>query len=316
MDTPQLIESLEAQIKPVEATDLMAEAGRKALLTDFVKVLQHEAGSRAGEDPEEVHDMRVSIRRIRSILRLLADYYKPKAVDPLLEEMRKVASALGAVRDLDVLIADVTAYAAKAENGAALQPVIDALKAQNEQARKALNKTLDKGSYKRFVEDFSQFLTKPGKGARAVDTDDLRPSQVRHLLPPMIYEHLGAVRAYDGVIADADAATLHELRIEFKRLRYAVSVFSEILGSSAADFTNELKKIQDHLGRIADIRAAKDTLKDAAEGLDATAQEALQQYLDAQDAEQDKLREGFGAVWQHFNTKTVQRHLSNAVAAL
>jgi CHAD domain-containing protein len=316
MDTPQIIESLEAQIKPVEATDLMAEAGRKVLLTDFVKMLQHEAGSRVGEDPEEVHDMRVSIRRIRSILRLLAAYYKPKAIDPLLEEMQKIAAALGTVRDLDVLIIDVSAYAEKAENGAAIQPVIDELKKQNEQARKALIKRLDKGSYKRFVEEFSEFLSKPGAGARAVDLDDLRPTQVRHLLPPMIYEHLGAVRAYDAVLAEANALTLHELRIEFKRLRYVVSVFSEVLGSSAGDFTDELKKIQDHLGRIADIRAAKDTLKDAADGLEPAAQEALQTYLDAQDAEQDKLRESFGDVWRRFNTKTVQRNLGNAVSGL
>jgi CHAD domain-containing protein len=316
MDTAQLIETLEAQIKPVEPTDLMAEAGRKVLLTDFVKMLQHEAGSRIGEDPEEVHDMRVSIRRIRSVMRLLAAYYKPSAIDPLLEEMHKIASALGAVRDLDVLIADLTAYAETAGNGAALQPVIDALKAKNAQARKALIKTLDKGSYQRFAEDFSMFLLKPGKGARPVDLDDVRPSQVRHLLPPMIYEHLGAVRAYDGVIADADAAALHELRIEVKRLRYAVSVFSDILGSSAADFIAELKTIQDHLGKIADIRAAKDALKNAADGLDPAAQEALQQYLDAQDAEQDQLKADFSDVWRHFNTRTVQRLLSNAIIAL
>jgi CHAD domain-containing protein len=139
---------------------------------------------------------------------------------------------------------------------------------------------------------------------------------VRHLLPSLIYAHLGAVRAYEGVLEDADAVTLHELRIEFKRLRYVVTVFGEVLGSSANDFTAELKKIQDHLGRIADIRAAKDMLKDAANNSDAAAQEALQQYLDAQDAEQDTLRESFGAVWQRFNTKTVQRYLSNAVSSL
>src|SRR4051812_17496203 len=95
------VELLQAQLQPVEPLDTMAEAGRKILLSDLVKMLDHEAGSRSGEDLEDVHDMRVALRRMRSTLRLLADYYKPKTIDPYLVEMRKLAHALGTVRDLD-----------------------------------------------------------------------------------------------------------------------------------------------------------------------------------------------------------------------
>lgn len=324
MDAPQedLILSLQAQIQPIEPTDTMAEAGRKALLNDFVKMLSHEAGSRAGEDPEEVHDMRVALRRMRSTLRLLAGYYKPKAIEPYLNEMRRVARTLGAVRDLDVMLGDLNAYRASLDpaGAAALQPVLDALDAQRTQARQELLHLLDKGSYRRFVTDFSLFLTKPGKGARALDADEVQPSQARHLLPTLIYEHLGAVRAYDGVIDSADDTTLHALRIEFKRLRYVVSVFSDILGSSGKDFIDELKLIQDHLGQIVDIRVADESLGAVLKSLNpetqAEAIAALQQYLDAQEARRQTLRAGLGEVWRHFNTRTVQRQLATAVAAL
>jgi len=317
-----LLESLQAQVQTVQPTDLMAEAGRKALLNDLIKMLDHEEGSRAGEDPEEVHDMRVAIRRMRSTLRLLADYYKPKAINPFLDEMRKIAQALGAVRDLDVMIAEAKAYLDTLDTVAnvAFQPVVLELEKQQTQARKDLIKLLDKGSYRRFVEDFSAFLTKPGKGARAVDLDDIHPFQVRHLLPTLIYEHLAAVRAYDAALEDADVATLHALRIEFKRLRYVVSIFTDVLGSSANDFIEELKTIQEHLGKIADIRAAKDRLSDIASDFDPQAQvdssTALQHYIEHLDDEQDDLRDSFAEVWKHFNTKTVQRQLSNAVSAL
>src|SRR4051794_8279954 len=157
---PSLTESLQAHVLPIEPTDLMAEAGRKALLNDFIKTLSHEDGSRAGEDPEEVHDMRVGMRRMRSTLRLLGAYYKPKAIDPYLGEMRKLAEALGSVRDLDVMIAELQAYQTKLDAAGSpdLQPALDQLDKDRTKARKALIRLLDKGGYRRFVKDFSAFL--------------------------------------------------------------------------------------------------------------------------------------------------------------
>src|SRR4051812_34049303 len=94
------VESLQAHALLIEPLDTMAEAGRKALLDDLIKMMSHEAGSRSGEDPEDVHDMRVALRRMRSIIGLLGGYYKPKALDPYVDEMRKIARSLGTVRDL------------------------------------------------------------------------------------------------------------------------------------------------------------------------------------------------------------------------
>jgi len=322
MDTQTFVDSLQAQAQPIEPTDAMAEAGRKALLNDLIKMLQHEAGSRTGEDPEEVHDMRVSTRRMRSTLRLLASYYKPKAIQPYLKDLRRLAHLLGEVRDLDVMIGDLTAYqqSLDAEQSAAFQPVIDALNEQRTKARQDLIRRLDKGGYERFVNDFSAFVTTAGKGAYPVDVEDIRPFQVRHLLPELIYQHLSAVRAYDSALDNADLDTLHALRIEFKRLRYAVSIFSDVLGGSGSSFIDGLKAIQDHLGRIIDIRVAKDRLTELTEQFDPDQQAAtvaaLEVYLQQMDEQQSSLRAGFGEVWKHFNTRTVQRQLANALAGL
>ena len=105
-----LLARLQAHVQPVAPEDTMAEAGRKALLSDFVTMLQHETGSRTGEDVEDVHDMRVAIRRMRSTMRLLGVYYKPKAIQPYLKYLRRVGQALGTVRDLDVMISDLKAF--------------------------------------------------------------------------------------------------------------------------------------------------------------------------------------------------------------
>lgn len=315
-----LIERLKASLQSVEPQDTMAEAGRKALLADFIRIMETEEGSRAGEDIEAVHDMRVATRRMRSTFRLLAKYYKPKAIQPHLDGLREVAQALGGVRDLDVMIEEIDHFAATLENGGELQPILDQLNRQRDKARKSLIKLLDKRNYARFVDDFSAFLLKPGKGALPVDADEIQPFQVRHLLPELLYEHLGAVKAYDDVLADADNATLHALRIEFKRLRYAVSIFSDVLGTGIGDFITEIKAVQDHLGRLNDLHTAQERLNEIARKLDHDAQmetlTALQQYIAHLEEEWHSQREGVDQVWARFNTKTVQRQLSNAIVSL
>src|SRR5262245_55081973 len=107
---PDRIEALEAQLEPITPQDAVAEAGRTALLAEFIKVLEHEVGSRTGDDVEDVHQMRVSTRRIRSTFALLESYYRPKIAETFSNQLRKVARALGEVRDLDVLAGDLAKF--------------------------------------------------------------------------------------------------------------------------------------------------------------------------------------------------------------
>jgi CHAD domain-containing protein len=218
------IEKLDAAVQPITPTDLMPEAGRKILLAEFVKMLQSEAGSRTGEDIESVHDMRVAIRKMRSLFRLLAPYYKRNTISPFKTELRHLAWTLGAVRDLDVLIEDIRVYqlTLKPAKQADLQQAIDELDQQRQTARVELVELLDSRLYRRLIKDYSKFLLTEGEGAKPLPKDQVTPSQVRHILPIIIYDRLAAVRAYNDVLAEADAPTLHELRIEFKQLRYTL----------------------------------------------------------------------------------------------
>lgn len=315
-ESPDL-ENLKAAITPVQSDDTMSEAGRKILLHDFVKMLKNEAGSRTGEDIEYVHDMRVSTRRMRSAFRLLGDYYKTKPIRPLVEHLKKLADHLGAVRDLDVMILDLEKIADTFDEAgkAQLQVVIERFDKKRRKARKKLVEFLDGASYRGFVSAFSQFLLQPGMGARPQSDDTIEPREVRHVLPIMLHEHLGAVKAYDSALSNADAETLHALRIEFKRLRYTASFFSEVLGSSGEDFVTEIKTIQDHLGRINDIvvtQAHLTTLIDE----DGIESDALTHYLTTLQTEREQLETAFPSVWQRFNTRSVQSKLANALLTL
>ena len=316
-----LLDRLTPQIQPAQGEDTMAEAGRKILLQDFVKMLSQEEGVRGGEDIEFVHDMRVATRRMRSAFRIFEDYYKSKPVRPFIAQLRELARVLGAVRDLDVLVADFTRYQEQlpeAEAREALVHVVEKLQGKNQKARRKLVAYLDSRSYRGFIKTYSSFLTSPGKSAKNTDEPTATPYQVRHVLPVLVYDHLASVRAYDTVLEDADVHTLHALRIEFKRLRYSVEFFAPVMGASIEKFVEEMKLIQDYLGRLNDVVVAQARLKSLEENgdLGESVHESFEHYIQSLAEEQEKLMAGFGEIWTKFNSRTVQRHLSDALLVL
>jgi CHAD domain-containing protein len=309
---------LQEALQPIQADDAISEAGRKVLRGEFIKILQHEAGSRSGEDIEDVHKMRVAIRQTRSAFRLLDAYFKPGLLRAYRKDLRRVMRVLGEVRDLDIMIHDLSTFQTPADEAQAesLRDVIESLDQRRTVAREHLISVLDSKAYRRFVRDYTDFLTTPGMGASLPAEDTATPFQVRHILPTMIYQHLAAVRAYDSLLEDADALTLHALRIEFKGLRYSIDLFEDVLGKEAESFIEELKHIQDLLGRLNDIEVAREAFIDLMEDLDGDQSAALWLYVNHLDEEKPILRAKVPAAWQRFNTKTVQRKLALAVAAL
>lgn len=306
-NTLRMIEKLQAAHQPLAATDPMPEAGRKALLGELIQILQHEAGSRTGVEAEDIHQMRVAIRRSRSILQLLRPYFKKKVIRRYDRGLRHTARVLGEVRDLDVLMMNLRAF----KGEAALDTVLEGLESQRFAAHKTLVKTLDGRDYRRLVKSFGKFLTHEGEGVKGGDQPH-SPSEIRHVLPTLIYDRLAAVLAYDNALENADELTFHALRIEFKRLRYCVSLFEPLLGSPIRAFIQELKQVQDCLGEMNDCSVAHDRLTDLPEAQ----QEALADYLSHLEDRRTALQAQIADLWGRFNTRRVQQRLASAVLAL
>ncbi|NBD35277.1 MAG: CHAD domain-containing protein, partial [Chloroflexi bacterium] len=86
----------------ISADDTMAEAARKTFSFHFQHMLYHESGTREGEDIEELHDMRVTTRRMRAAFRVFNDYLDMKRMKPIRKGAKRTCGKLGNVRDLDV----------------------------------------------------------------------------------------------------------------------------------------------------------------------------------------------------------------------
>jgi triphosphatase len=307
------IATLQAGVSPITPEDTMPEAGRKIFLLNLITMLEHQEKLAGDDSMHHVHQMRVATRRLRSAFRVFEEYYHKHALKPILKGLRKTARALGDVRDLDVLLANMQTYQEMLEGDVAeaFKPILDDLTKDQQKARDALTEWIGSKAYLRFLSKFITFATTVGLNTTTPDSKTA-PYQVRHVVPVILHQHLAQVRGFDSAVPEAKPELLHQLRIEFKRLRYLLTFFADNIGSSANDYIEEIKLMQDHLGRLNDSVVASQRLSD--EDLLTDEQiEALAPYRQTLEEQQTHLMDEFQDLWAHFNTRTVQRKLADAL---
>jgi CHAD domain-containing protein len=329
----------------VTPTDTLTEAGRKALAFYLGKLMRDFPGVRKAKNADVVHNMRVSTRRMRSALRLFAPFYKRSAIKPLRRGLSDLAEALGAVRDLDVLIEKTEKYAeklagsesatspapgakstkgrGKSKNGSSGQSTSKArhlaglraaLKARRKIAHANLLELLDSEQFSEFIDAMVGFVDSEDKSV-----PDTTAPRVRDTVPRLIYAQYGVLRAYEDAahgLANAPLDTLHSLRIEAKRLRYTLETFTEVLGPEAQQVIEAVKLLQDHLGDLQDARVAVDALDSYLDADDDEGKRAIQAYMTVRNAEKQTLQTQVTEVWAAFTREELRRALALSVSAL
>ncbi|HSO94604.1 MAG TPA: CHAD domain-containing protein, partial [Acidimicrobiia bacterium] len=270
--TPKIVRALGP--RAAEPSDLDAVPGptqgfrdvvRDALRASVAKLVTHDAGVRRGEDAEELHQARVATRRLRAHLRTFRPLVEAPWADALRVDLQWVGTALGAVRDADVLLDRLEGRLARlpSRDHAAGERLLDLLRAQREEAREHLLVVLRSHRYAELLERLVDAARAPRLLPRADDEtdEDLLRAAVRRP-----WNHLrNAVEALPDDPADPD---LHEIRKRAKRVRYAVEVAEGAFGKPARAFARELTEIQDVLGEHQDGVVATEWLRTSAAQLE------------------------------------------------
>jgi CHAD domain-containing protein len=314
------------EIPPMAADDPMSEAGRKVIYLHFTRMLANEAGTRLGEDPEALHDMRVATRRMRAAFALFGPHFDEKVLKQFGKGLRRAGRTLGAVRDLDVLLDKARAHVASLppESAGSLDPLLAHWETARDVARRQMLDTLDGSAYREFVADFGAFLTTPGAGARSIAEDEPVPFQVRHVAPSLIITHYESVRAFERLLPGAPLLTYHALRIDCKGLRYALEFFRDLLGDEAPALIKQVTGMQDLLGELQDAHVAetlldgflRDHRKAARKRPAELSLAGVEAYREVQLARQAELVAAFPAPWAEVVGPDFRRKLALAVAAI
>ncbi|MBA2757096.1 MAG: CHAD domain-containing protein, partial [Chloroflexi bacterium] len=304
----------------VTADDHIAEAGRKVMRFHLARMLDYEAGTRSGLDSEDVHKMRVATRRQRAAWRVFGEAFRPGRTKRYRKGLREIAGRLGAVRDLDVQLEAADAYRADlpVAEQRALEPLMNAWRSHREDARVLLLRELDADGFRRWVDEYRDFVRT--EGAQVLAVGPVQPHRVRDTAPSRIWAAYEAVRGYEPVLRWADVETLHELRIAGKWLRYTLEFVREALGPGSAPLIARVTTMQDHLGLLndADVTAsmARTFLVEHAGELSGLESAAIGRYLVDRERAVARLRRTIGPTWRGITGPAYRRALGRVVAGL
>jgi triphosphatase len=241
------------------------EVAFAVLRRQFAEMRNHEGGTRLGEDPEELHDMRVPTRRMRAAIKVFRDAL-PERARWFGEELRWVAQALGEVRDLDVQIERLEGWKQEAdeESSRLLDKIIRVTEKRRAEARKDMLAVLDSDRYEILESSFAQMLHRgPGREFSQTNGNDPVGQPITAVAPALISRRYRKWRkAAKRLDASSSPEAFHDARKKGKRLRYTLEFVSEVYGEPVQELVVPLKALQDDLGDHQDAMVAAGHLRE------------------------------------------------------
>lgn len=247
------------EIEGLECGASAADGTKLVLRVRFEEMWSLRAEALDWSDIEGVHDMRVASRRLRSALRDFKPFLKQSKLRGVSDELKKLADALGTVRDEDVAIEALEKLAAEdapPEVVAGVKQFAMARRMQREGERAALVKALEDVSLSGLQAKFDKKIEKALKVSRDGDKKDESnafETSFRQAGREIIKARVEELRSLSaGLYQPRKTKPLHRIRIAAKRLRYAVELFAQCWNDSLAPFAKEVAEMQGSLGDLHD----------------------------------------------------------------
>ena len=236
--------------------DQRSDSAAVAVLLGMLEVIEANFdGAIADIDSEFLHDLRVSVRRSRSVQRELKRVFPPDELAHYRAEFRWLQQVTGDVRDLDVHVLefdDMRALVPEAMRDD-LEPLLRVLQARRVAARRAMVRALRSKRTATLLSEWGSFLD----GLEGMPADE-RPYAARpigEVAGERIRKVYRQMLEMGGAIDESSPAeAYHELRKKGKELRYLLELFGVPLFAQEVvkPMIKTLKALQDVLGRHQD----------------------------------------------------------------
>lgn len=208
----------------------------------------HAGGARSGEC---LHQARISLRRMRSALRL-ASREGPQ-VDSLRDELGRLSEILGAARDWDVFIATAPAHPQAAH-------VLKAARRKRTLALSRVRAALRSKRHKALLAEVGLWIeTLPARSWLRTSLPDYAPRLLRKLHKRLLRDAAG--------LQGGTPEERHSVRIDAKHLRYAVEFFGTLYPpGEVRRYLRLVVALQDALGALNDAATARRLLAELSVG--------------------------------------------------
>jgi CHAD domain-containing protein len=274
---------------------------RVALDTRLRSLLSHDAGARTGADVENVHQMRVSVRRMRATLKAARPLLDGEWSDELRAELGWLGRSLGPVRDLDVLLPRLRGLAADLppDEQAAAEQLLASLDGDYLLARDEMLAAMNAPRYTALLERLADAVRLPLPTPSATER---RPELVELVRA----EYQSLRRSVKRAGKNPPNAVLHALRIKGKRLRYTGELAEPALGRPVRRVLEATAGLQEVLGDHQDACVAQERIRGLVDGLAGGPNAALLGFVAGRMTEREHARAEYQrtlwwAAWKQVN---------------
>lgn len=212
--------------------------------------LANAEGVRSADSPEYIHQARVALRRLRALLKIFSPLLPPDFLVTYNEGWRHFGNQLGDARDHDVLVEEtLPSICRHFEGHDAIERFVAHAQSCRQKARESARAIFNLPTLGqlalRFLADLARLEPRP------------EDPTLQHFAEQALKRRLKRVRRDATDFDQKKIDELHRLRIQVKRLRYAVDFFSPLYESSEVKpYSAALKAIQELLGRVNDLERA------------------------------------------------------------
>jgi triphosphatase len=273
-----------ATLPALHAEQTVADAFRSLVQSTLGHWLANQAAALAG-DAEGVHQMRIAIRRLRTVFNLFRPYIAPSAEKHVRAELTRFGRVLGEARDWDVFIDETLARAArKPRLRDAAHEVAAAAEVIRERCHQRAAQAIQAPGYTTFILRMSEQLEEQRWLAR-VEGGHRAP--IAAASDPLLKRQARKARRAGRKIARLDAAARHDLRKKLKKLRYSVEFLGSLyVADAVAPYVTRLKRVLDLLGVGNDLAVAQTLMARATAGGHGPAARRLRKRWRRQSAKQ------------------------------
>ncbi|MEC5386313.1 CHAD domain-containing protein [Uliginosibacterium sp. H3] len=212
-------------------------------------------GALTHDDPEFIHQFRVSLRRLRTLLRILNPQLPSGFAELWQEQLGQLANDVGQARDLDVMHESLLHEPAQGPDAPTFETLIQHLGDASQTARLDVRNVLHSPYSRILLLQFSKALHTLATPTDAPALQDFARDSLRTLRKQV-------ARRLERAQKTKERDDLHRVRIALKRLRYALEFFASLFSEKLAKpYQRKLGKILGELGELNDIAVGRNTLR-------------------------------------------------------
>jgi len=292
----------------LRANQTAERAARDILRECLAQISANISVVRQTDDPEGPHQLRIGLRRLRSVFSVFRPVLRCQEMQRLGDEARWLGQEVGNLRDLDVIVGELVAREIQRHpEEPCFQALAKRLQTLAHERRESLRQVLVDPRVPAFLADVGRFIEQRGW----LDPFDIEQSR-RLAMPVRELAGCALDKRWQKVILHADRlASLtreerHELRKELKKLRYPAEVFASLYPvRHTAPFLDTLKKLQTVFGNLNDAATLKTLFTESALSrvTDIPTQRAMGWMIGASLTQAESGWAGVGPVWQALEQK-------------